>query len=158
MTVAQGNQVRRELMLGCYVFVLWQVIEDLAERLRQEMELIAETKLALGPTTMSDVTSSKRAGWENFLTRGRSFSSGSTGDGYGKLRRRLLTSMLNLRQRWPKVASCGRRIGCLEASSRSCTRGCRLFEVEDSKAKTIRWSAEFQRNWDMDKKRKKRHM
>lgn len=30
--------------------------------------------------------------------------------------------MLNLRQ-GPKVASCGRRMGCLEASSRSCIRG-----------------------------------
>lgn len=69
-------------MLGCYVFVLWQVIEDLAERLRQEMELSAETELAMEPTTMSNVTSSKGAGWENFLTRERrSFSSEAMGDG-----------------------------------------------------------------------------
>nr|TKR78378.1 hypothetical protein D5086_0000282990 [Populus alba] len=46
-----------------------KVIEDLAERLRQEMELSAETELAMEPTTMSNVTSSKGAGWENFLTR-----------------------------------------------------------------------------------------
>ena len=47
-------------MLGCYELVLWQVIEDLAEGLRHEMGLIAETKLVLRPTGRnSNVTSSK---------------------------------------------------------------------------------------------------
>jgi hypothetical protein len=46
------DQVRRDLMLGCYMFVLWlrMALVDIAERLRHEMELITKTELVLGPT------------------------------------------------------------------------------------------------------------
>ncbi|KAG6736600.1 hypothetical protein POTOM_060526 [Populus tomentosa] len=80
LPVFGGRNMQRRLKTvgGCFASakscVGDEVIEDLAEGLRQEMELIAETKLVLGPTTMSNVTSSKGAGWENFLTRERSFS------------------------------------------------------------------------------------
>ncbi|KAI5596532.1 hypothetical protein BDE02_02G007800 [Populus trichocarpa] len=51
-----GNQVRRNLMLGCYVLCYGRLemdLEGLAERLRHEMELINETELVLGSTALS---------------------------------------------------------------------------------------------------------
>lgn len=125
MTVAHGNQVRRDLMLGCYVFVLWQVIEDLAERLRHEMGLIVETKLVLRPTKNSNVTSSKGLDGE-LPDEGEIIQFWINWKWLWEIAEKAAEQYVELAA-GPKVVSCGRRIGCLGASSRKCIRGCRLF-------------------------------